>query len=183
MGRRGKNRDMRNQILAKLEEQKPEVYEELLALRSTNPAAYRKRLRYWVQYYPIEKPQKVMANRGARWHGSMLSGVEALSAPFQVFRHGLLLGRLDDCLDALEEKERVEKNRPVIFQLINERRQYLAAPPVQEPMSPPRSTWRRVKFTHVPSGIYAPNDILDPTSERYASWREGGNYDEKEEES
>lgn len=113
---------MRNLILARIEEADPKLYEELVELRSTNPQAYRKQLRHWVQYYPIPKPQKVMANRGAKYKGLQFDTLDVIDQPFQILRNAIRAGNLDDHLDTLERMEREGRNRPVVFQFIDERR-------------------------------------------------------------
>ncbi len=143
MGRRGRNRDRRDQILAKIEEADPELHAELVALRSVNPQAYRKRLRYWVQYYPIDQPQKVMANRGAKYKGQQVDTLDGLHLPFQIFRNAVRAGNFDDRLDELERLEREGRNRPVIFQILQNRRDALRAePPPRVLPRERRSSWR-----------------------------------------
>lgn len=128
---------MRNLIMANLEEHEPEVYQELLELRGTNPQAYRKELRKWVQRYPIPKPQKVMANRGAVWHGRQLTEPqEIVDAPFQVGRNAIRFGNVDDRLDEIEALEKAGRDRPVIYQIIEDRRKVLEAGPHGRPDRP-----------------------------------------------
>jgi hypothetical protein len=142
MGRRGRNRDKRNAILARIEEADPALHAELVELRSISPQEYRKKLRYWVQYYPIPNPQKVMANRGAKYKGLMLDTVDILSEPFQIMRNSIKAGNVDDLLDELEGLERAGRNRPVVFEIIDARREAMAAPP--RPAELPRAPrdWR-----------------------------------------
>lgn len=143
MGRRGRNRDQRNEILAKIEAVDAELHAELVALRSTHPQAYRKRLRHLVQYYPIAKPQKVMANRGAKYQGKQLDTVEALHAPFQIFRNAVKAGNLDAELDRLEAMEREGRDRPVIYQILDDRRRAMETPdPPPTLPREPSGSWR-----------------------------------------
>lgn len=143
MGRRGRNRDKRNEILAKIEVADPALYEELVGLRSTNPQAYRKQLRHWVQYHPIPLAQKVMANRGAKYRGKQLDTVEALQAPFQIFRNAVKAGNLDAELDELARLEEEGLDRPLIYQILDDRRRAIATPD-PEPVLPREraGSWR-----------------------------------------
>lgn len=137
MGRRGRNRDQRELILANLEEHEPEVYAELVELRGRNPQAYRKELRKWVQLYPIPKPQKVIANRAAVWHGRMLTDPqEIVDAPFQIARNAIRFGNVDDRLEEIEALEKAGRDRPVIYQIIGDRRAVLAEGPHGRPDRP-----------------------------------------------
>ena len=123
--------------MALLEEAEPEAYAELVELRGRNPQAYRKELRRWVQRYPISQPQRVMANRGAVWRGRMLDDPEEIvAAPFQIARNAIRFGNVDDKLDAIEALERAGRDRPVIYQILDDRRKVLDAGPHDRPDVP-----------------------------------------------
>lgn len=167
MGRRGRNRDKRNLIMDQLEVAQPEVYAELLELRSTNPQAYRKQLRYWVQYYPIADSQRVMANRGAKFKGQTIDTMDVLEQPFQILRQAIRAGNFDDRLDDLTALEKAGRDRPVVHLFIQQRRDVIAAPP--RPLVFPRET---------PGGWGQRVDQVEPEPEvrdgvRAGSWRDG----------
>jgi hypothetical protein len=144
MGRRGRNRDQRNKVLALIEEDDPELYAELVELRGRNPQAYRKRIRKLGERYIIDKPHKLMSNRGAMWHASMETDLDVLDRHFQVIRAALKRGTFDDRLDALRTAEREGQNRPLIFHLLDNREKKLEDLARERPQIPPQGgNWAR----------------------------------------
>jgi len=125
MGRRGKNRDKRNLVLGLIEEADPELYAELVELRGSNPAAYRKRIRKLGEVYVIPNPQKLMSNRGAWWHASNRDDIGVLEEDYQIVRAAVKRGYFDERLDELSAAECAGADRPVIQQIIKERREKL----------------------------------------------------------
>lgn len=137
MGRRGRNRDQRNKVLALIEADDPALHAELVELRSTNPQAYRKRIRKLGERYVIEKPHKLMANRSAYWRASMEDDLDVLEQHFQIIRAALKRGTFDDRLDALRKAEKKGRNRPVVFHLLDQRAAKLEDLARERPQLPP----------------------------------------------
>ena len=145
MGRRGRNRDQRNKVLALIEEDDPELYAELVELRGRNPQAYRKRVRNLGERYVIEKPHKLMSNRSAMWHASMETDLDVLDQHFQIIRAALKRGIFDDRLDELRKAEKKGRDRPVVYHLLESRKKKLEDLARERPQIPQGGgNWIRV---------------------------------------
>ena len=146
MGRRGRNRDKRNLVLAQIEEADPDLHAELVELRSRDPARYRKRIRKLGEIYVIRLPQKLMANRGAWHHASDRKELDVLEEHFQIVRAAIKRGYFDERLDEVEAAERAGRDRPVIYGILNERRETLEKLAQPRPAMPPQGgDWAAVK--------------------------------------
>ncbi|MCB9679541.1 MAG: hypothetical protein H6737_30830 [Alphaproteobacteria bacterium] len=146
MGRRGRNRDKRDLVLAQIEEADPALYQELVELRGSNPNAYRRRIRKLGETYVIRSPQKLMANRSAMWHASDRTDFDVLDEHFQIIRAAVKRGYFDERLDELAAHEKQGRDRPVIYQIVQERREWLEYAASPKPAMPPAGgNWVRAK--------------------------------------
>ncbi|MEZ4319532.1 MAG: hypothetical protein R3F61_18595 [Myxococcota bacterium] len=131
-------------MLALIEEADPKLYAELVELRGSNPQAYRKRIRKLGEHYVIRSPQKLMANRSAMWHASQRDEVDVLDEHYQIVRAAVKRGYWDERLDELRAAEKQGRDRPVIYQILDERAEWLAyAASAKPPMPPSGGNWVR----------------------------------------
>lgn len=143
MGRRGRHRDFRERVLALVEANDPELYAELIEIRSRNPQEYRKRIREAVVTYPIDGPQRIISNRLAYTHAQHYTDIDEVLAVEDVYtlRAALKRGNFDDRLDELVAAEKAGRNRPLTFHVIEEYRKRQLKDAEPRPWTPPVSEW------------------------------------------
>lgn len=131
-------------MLARVEAENPELYAELVELRGTNPQEYRKRIRLAAEQYPIDGSARLIPSRLHYTHAQHQTDVlEVLAQPKIIYmlRHSLRRGNFDGRLDEIVAAERVGRNRPVVFHMVEEYRQSELRRAEPRPQIPPASDW------------------------------------------
>lgn len=143
MGRRGRHRDFRERVLALVEANDPELYAELIEIRSRNPQEYRKRIREAVKTWPIDGSYRLLPNRLVYAKAQHLTEIEEVLACTDVYslRAALRRGNFDGRIELLEAAERAGRNRPLILYQLEEFRQREARDAAPRPQVPPVSDW------------------------------------------